>query len=224
MADLPDEDKPQDVARFNRLARNMQLFEDARNAIGGFLTDFAFFESISLTAALRSLSTDVTVIDHLPELMDISNRLKLLTYLGRAHRLPEQLKRDIRAVVKVADVLRQCRNDIAHGAATLIAPFFTDPNTDDITAGVQRPRSRRVAPEAPLTASELAALYREWTHDVPTIRKWTDIAVQLQQATHQLADKLGRHQHAEPWQQVIIRTIEMPVRDKKLATQGPEGA
>jgi hypothetical protein len=54
-------------------------------------------------------------------------------------------------------------------------------------------------------------------HDLPTIRKWGDIAVQLGQATHMLAQKLIRHGHGAPWEQLVFSRVEMPVRDKKAS-------
>ena len=218
---------PTDVARFELLA----IFGDARNAIGEFLADFAFFETAALNQALDAVSTDSMLVEHLPELMDVSQRLKLLRYLGEARRLPKVLKDDIRKVAIVGDKLRECRNDVAHGV--LIGPTLrfnpNEPGKAELVpasyAGVQRPRSRRKLPDTDsITATQLLELYREWVHEVPTIRKWSEIARALQQATLALADKLRRYSRKEQWETVTIPDVEAPTREKATAAIKPRGA
>ena len=190
MADDTEEDNPRDVERFNRLAQQMAVMVDVRAAIGHFLADFAVFESIYLTAALKAVSYDATVIEHLPELMDLRNRLKLLKYLGTARQLSKQLMDDVISVRSAASQLSEFRNEIAHNAAMLSMPFLTDPDSSDIVAGVQRPRSKWIVSSASIQPDEVMALHRKWMIPVDRIRECTEAAVQLQRATNQLATKL----------------------------------
>ena len=220
MSEKDEAHNASDVKRFNEIARQTQLFEELQTAIGTFLASFATFESAALNAALSALSTDSTVIEFLPELMDLSNRLKLLKYVAIAKKLPEALQEDIAAVRSVANALRDCRNDIAHGTALLYGTFLTNPTSGDFVAGVQRPRSKRVIPREPLSPEGALDLHRQWVHHVPTILKWAEIAGQLQRATLQLAIKLQHHQLGQRWEHIRLPAVEMPERDKKtpLAT------
>jgi hypothetical protein len=93
---------------------------------GGFLADFALFETASLTFALTALSSDPLLVKHLPELMDLSKRLKLLKLLGVAHQLPQELQDDITHVRGIANDLLECRNDIAHGISALFGSFLEE--------------------------------------------------------------------------------------------------
>ena len=136
------------------------------------------------------MSYDATVIEHLPELMDLRNRLKLLKYLGTARQLSKQLMDDVSSVRSAASQLSEFRNEIAHNAAMLSMPFFTDPDSSDIVAGVQRPRSKLIVSSASIQPDEVMALHRKWMTPVDRIRECTEAAVQLQRATNQLATKL----------------------------------
>jgi len=208
-----DEDNPENIARFERIARQMEQLDQLRSAIGGFLADFALFESMSLTMAITALSLDQTLVGYLPELMDLSKRLKLLRLLGRDRQLPQELQGDIKHVCGVATALLECRNEIAHGMAILTGPFLTEPDAE-LTPGVVRPRSQIVASlgTTALTVEQLRELEQQWVHSRPTILKWSEIAVRLQRSTQQLAEKLGRHQRAEAWQGVVVTRVEKPVR------------
>jgi hypothetical protein len=117
-----DEDTPenlQDIALVEQLERRQEQWTKLRHTIGGFLMDFASFESMSLTAVLKALSYDDVLVEHLPEHTDLYPRLKLMKQLGVARRLPAPLQEDIGHLRKVANELRDCRNDIAHGYAVL---------------------------------------------------------------------------------------------------------
>jgi hypothetical protein len=192
---MPDnEDNPADVARFDAIVRNSQLWEELRNAIGAFLGDFAQFESLLLTAMFRGVTTDPVLVEYLSEYVDVHYRLRLLRQLAKAKQLPDVLQREIRGVCKEADKLRECRNDIAHNPPMLFGASLSDP-TAPVFAGVQRPRSARHVPHTSATpsAEEIAALQRRWSHDMPTIREWDRIAQQLCAAAHVLANKLMLH-------------------------------
>jgi hypothetical protein len=207
------EDSPRDVERFSRIEQRMALMDELRSVVGHFLSDFAVFESLYLTAALKAVSHDGTVIDYLPELMDLHYRLKLLKYLGAARKLPKPLMDDVRAVCKAADELRDHRNDIAHGAAVLSFPFLTNPESSDMVAGVQKRRSKWHLPEGHVTADEVAALHRTWLVTVPKIRECTAAAMHLQHATQQLANKLACYQRGEPWEQIVVGKVSVPKRE-----------
>ena len=210
MADDTEEDNPRDVERFNRLAQQMAVMVDVRAAIGHFLADFAVFESIYLTAALKAVSYDATVIEHLPELMDLRNRLKLLKYLGTARQLSKQLMDDVISVRSAASQLSEFRNEIAHNAAMLSMPFLTDPDSSDIVAGVQRPRSKWIVSSASIQPDEVMALHRKWMIPVDRIRECTEAAVQLQRATNQLATKLDCYKRNEPWEHMTVAKVSVP--------------
>jgi hypothetical protein len=107
-------------ARLRQITRRYEKQrQELRHTIGAFLVEFASFESVSLTEVLKALSSDDVLVEHLPELMDLYQRLKLMKQLGVARRLPAPLKEDIGHVRKMAHALLECRNDIAHGHATL---------------------------------------------------------------------------------------------------------
>lgn len=211
---MSDETNPTDVARFDAIVRNTQLWEELRNAIGAFLGDFAQFESLLLTAVFRGVTSDTVLVEYLSEYVDVHFRLRLLRQLVKARQLPDVLQREIRDVCKVADKLRECRNDIAHNPAMLFGTSLSDP-ASPVFAAVQRPRSARQMPRASsaLSTEEIAAWQRQWSHDVPTIRRWDEIAQQLCAATHVLANKLMLHKVGQPWEHLSVPPVELPVRD-----------
>ena len=66
-----DEDTPenlQDIALVEQLGHQLERQEqwkELRRTIGAFLVDFASFESLSLTAVLKELSSDAVLVEHL---------------------------------------------------------------------------------------------------------------------------------------------------------------
>ncbi len=210
-------------ARLRQITRRYERQrEEMRQVIGAFLVEFAAFESMSLTEVLKALSSDDVLVEHLPELMDLYQRLKLMKQLGVARRLPAPLKEDIGHVRKVAHALLECRNDIAHGRATLSGVGTPEAieRGAPLTPVVMRRRSERRLPkfsDADLQSMERvrAKIQREWFHDLPTIREWTETATRLQVAASQLARKLERQRSAEDWESVVVARVEIPVRTKK---------
>src|ERR1700756_2214977 len=104
-------DNPRDVAALNRLHPDITIMDEVRQALGRFLADFSSFETIELSAVLKAVSHDVTIVEYLPELMDLRNRLKLLKYLTDAQGLPKPLTDDVTEFRKSADDLREWRNE-----------------------------------------------------------------------------------------------------------------
>jgi len=70
-----DADNPEDVQRFDLLGQRMAAMDALRVAIGGFLVDFAHFESLALTGAIKALAYDDTLVEQLPELTHQSRLL-----------------------------------------------------------------------------------------------------------------------------------------------------
>jgi hypothetical protein len=173
------------------VAESIERYDELRDAIGAFLANFAVFESLYLTEALKAVSHDVTVIEYLAELMPVEQRLKLLLYLCRARRVPEALMEDLKYVRKEADRLRQHRNEIAHGAAVLTSAVtdLRDIDRSKSVAGVRRPFSKR--PPLPEGQLDLEALNLASLHTIATIRGWAADAEALQLSTHQFAQKLA---------------------------------
>jgi hypothetical protein len=97
--------------------------DELRLVVGTFLTEFAAFESMYLSAALRALSHDATLADYLQDLMDLEKRLRLLKCLAEAQRLPAELMKGVIAVRNKAEKLLKHRNAVAHGAATAISGY-----------------------------------------------------------------------------------------------------
>lgn len=209
---MTEEDKPEDIERFSSIERNMRAQDAMRAALGHFLAEFTAFESLYLTSALRALSGDAIVIDHLTELMDLYSRLKLLKYLGVAQKLPRPLMDDIKAVSNAANDLRDWRNEIAHGAVVISVPSLDD-LTSDAVAIVRRPRSKIGDAAGTTDPKELLALQREqWGHSAETIRGLIPSAVDLQYAGMQLAEKLTRYKRGEDWEKVSVKKLTVPKR------------
>jgi hypothetical protein len=210
---VPEEKEPPSEvqAPASSRVRYAEQMGELRNAIGNFLTDFAWFESVYLTEALKGLSSDPMLVEHLPELMELSRRLKLMKYLGAAQNLPQTLRDDISHVCNVARKISEIRNEIAHGPAALTGVFLMDPEAQ-LTPGVQRPRSKRAISRESLTPEQLKAMNLEWIHDLPSIREWTGVTVELQAATRHLASKLDRYRRGEPWEGVTVRRLTLPVK------------
>jgi hypothetical protein len=101
-------------------------------------------------------------------------------------------------------------NEIAHNAAMLSMPFLTDPDSSDIVAGVQRPRSKWIVSSASIQPDEVMALHRKWMTPVDRIRECTEAAVQLQRATNQLATKLDCYKRNEPWEHMTVAKVSVP--------------
>jgi hypothetical protein len=149
-------------------------------------------------------------VEYLPELMDLSRRLKLLKCLAVAHRLPKILQDDISHIVKSAGGLLEYRNDVAHGMSGLFGDFLTNPNAE-LTPAVQRRRSQRNPPiNPPTTPEEIGSLNREWRHEISDILSWSETAQQLQRSTHQLGHRLDAHKRGESWEHLAVTRVVKP--------------
>jgi hypothetical protein len=178
--------------------------DELQAAIGRFLANFAVFESLYLTEALKAVSFDAIVVEYLAKLMPVEQRLKLLLYLRRASRIPKALMDDLKYVRSEADRLRQHRNEIAHGAAVLSSTGTDRVDFENAKAvpGVRRPVSKRpLPPEGPL---DLEALNLASLHTIPTILGWGSDAEALQLSTHEFAQKLGCYMRGEPWEHLTV--------------------
>ena len=192
---------------FAQLGERIVLYDDLRKAIGTFLANFAVFESLYLSAALKALSTDPTVIEHLAELMPVEQRMKLLLYLCRGYRAPPALMKDVKYIQTTAKRLRENRNEIAHGAAVLARAGvgMTEAQNSPPVPGVRRPLSKR---PQPTEAMDVQALNLQSLHTAPTIRAWAADAEALQNSTAQLAEKLAAWKRGEPWEQMVVSKPE----------------
>jgi hypothetical protein len=201
---------------FAWVAESIERYDELRAAIGAFLANFAVFESLYLTEALKAVSFDVTVIEYLAELMPVEQRVKLLLYLCRARRVPKGLTEDMKYIRKEADRLRQHRNEIAHGAAVLSSTGTdrVDFENSKSVAGVRRPLSKR-PPLPPEGQLDLEALNLASLHTIQTIRGWGADAEALQLSTHQFARKLGHYMRGEPWEHLTV-TKPGPLDPSKL--------
>ena len=189
--------------RFDQIARGMALYEELRTAIGAFLAEFATFESMYLTAALGVLARDVTVVEYLDDLMDLDKRLVLLKRLAEARGVPPELMAEVQGVRRVAKKLRERRNEVAHGAASIAGASIAGVgHAKDLVAGVRLPRAQRKIPTKPVTdPEELAQVVKSWMRTVPEINGYTEETVTLQRASMRLTEKLGRFMRGEPWQE-----------------------
>ena len=202
------ETRPEDLAKLAEL----------REAVGNFLLMFTAFETLLLTRVLEAMSTDALLVEFLPELMDLSRRLKLLRYLGDARKIPPPLKDDLRAVCNAAEKLSEHRNDIAHGYVHISQPPIGGGGPDytsDTVAGVRKPRSKWKMPDdaRSLTDEQLSVYHRDSLITVPMVQECGAAAALLARATQDLAEKIMCYRRGEDWQsRVVTKVTGIPKR------------
>jgi len=161
----------------NLAAERAEKVKELQNAVGEFMTAFAAVESFYLTVALALLSNDQPLIEHLEELMDFSDRLKLMVRLTE-ERYPD-LAKDARAINSAGKKLAEHRNRIAHGATSVIAGSMS-PDAP-FAIGIRKRKSERTTPpDFKSWAVEAEGLMRKWYITVDEVVVQTNEAVLLQ--------------------------------------------
>jgi hypothetical protein len=160
---------------------------ELQNAVGEFMTAFAAVESFYLTVALVLLSNDQPLIEHLEELMDFSDRLKLMVRLTE-ERYPA-LAKDARAINSAGKNLAEHRNRIAHGAASVIAGSM-EPGAPFAVGIRKRKSERKVPPDFKTWAEEAEGLMRKWYITADEVMEHTVEAVRLQAQMRALHGRL----------------------------------
>jgi hypothetical protein len=153
--------------------------------IGSFFEEFARFETLSVNAALRSLSKDPASVAEAENLLDFDARLKLLERMAFSRGVPPALMMDLEALLMRARKLHDSRDEVARN----LASAKTDVSVALIGATV-RPRKAVKARKA--NYAKLAQL----ANTVPPASQVEDYvteAVDLQNALHAIAARLDQH-------------------------------
>jgi hypothetical protein len=188
--------KVSDKQSQNRIAQQQLDLAVLQTAVGQFLTAFAMAESILLTGILGALTMDKPAMEHLEDLMDFSDRLKLMLRLTD-DRYPAH-RHEARAINKAAKTLAEHRNKIAHGGAMIAfaggfgedAPFI---------AGIRKRTSERVYPavENPGEAITTDAVKGMFI-TVDEVREQTAEAVKLQRQMNRFRLRLHHVRYGTP--------------------------
>jgi hypothetical protein len=168
------------------------MLDELRSVVGMFLTEFAAFESMYLSVALRTLAYDPVLVDCLEELMDLEKRLRLLKHLAEARRLPPKLMTEVNDARKAAIKLLERRNEVAHGAAVIAGASYQGLHSEGIEAGVRLAKSKRKGRPVE-NLDELIALSKSWHRSTADIRGYIAETFKLQEMMKQLAVRLGTH-------------------------------
>jgi hypothetical protein len=175
------------------------MLDELRTLVGMFLTEFAAFESMYLTAALRALSHDATLVEYLEDLMDLEKRLRLLQRLAEFRQLPLPLIAEVKSVRNAALKLLERRNEVAHGAAVVVGATYAGMDAKQFAAGVRLPKGKRKSLNLPITdVNELYAVAKTWHRTTPEIQGYVSQTYELQNATRLLTERLGKHARGEP--------------------------
>jgi hypothetical protein len=156
-------------------------------AIGSFFEEFARFETLSVSAALRSLSKDPASVAEAENLLDFEARLKLLERMAFARGVPPALMMDLEALLMRARKLHESRDEVARNLAAK-----TDVSVPPIGA---TPRPRKPVKARKANYAKLAQL----ANTVPPASQVEDYmteAVDLQKALHAISSRLDQHLQA----------------------------
>ena len=185
-------EEPKDLAA-DRAEKVIEL----QNAVGAFTTAFAVVESLYLTLILGLLSTDQPAMEHIEELMDFSDRLKLMLRLTK-DRFPDQLA-EAKAINMAGKTLAEHRNRIAHGAA-LVASGSFDPGAEFLV-GIRKRKSERTVPTGFHWTDDAKGLMQMWFITTEEVRVRIDEAVALQS---------------------IMGTFQLPLQSIRFGTPAPD--
>jgi len=182
------------AARFERYLRDSQLFEQLQNATGRFLTEFATFESLNLTACLMAISHDVPLVEHIVDLMDLVNRITLLRRLMTERNIPVGLAHEVENLLQEADKLRSKRNEIAHGQAALATAALDIQKPSKPIAGIRRPKGKHPAmpPGGFKSQAQMEQHMIHGMHTVPQITGYYERTVTLNRAIWVARTKLEK--------------------------------
>jgi hypothetical protein len=185
------ENKTQD-----RIGRQQLDLAVLQTAVGQFLTAFAMAESLLLTEILAALTNDKPAMEHLEDLMDFSNRLKLMLRLTE-DRYPAN-RVEARAINKAAKTLAEHRNKIAHGSAMIAFAGGFGEDAPYI-AGIRKRKSERKYP-AVQNASELITVeaVKGMVITVDEVREQISEAVKLQRQMHGFVMRLHHARYGTP--------------------------
>jgi hypothetical protein len=156
-------------------------------AIGSFFEEFTKFETLSVGAALRSLSKDPASVAEAEDLLDFDARLKLLERMAFSRGVPPALMMDLEALLMRARKLHESRDEVARNLAAAKTEVSAAP------IGTARPRKPIKARKA--NYAKLAQL----ANTVPPVSQVEDYAteaVDLQKALHAISARLDQHLQA----------------------------
>lgn len=168
--------------------------EDYRAAIGDFLTEFASFESLYVTAVIDALCNDTTLVEFVTELMALGDRLKLVKYLGDARGLPKDLQEKIASARSAANKLLPNRNLVAHNALQV-----TVLGGGVVFGGLRMPRSKRPWPNRSVSAQELLDVMTTWHVTLAEIRKYIEDTRELQETWEALRGDIQLYRNLTGW-------------------------
>jgi hypothetical protein len=153
--------------------------------IGSFFDEFAKFETLSVSTALRSLSKDPVSVAEAENLLDFDARLKLLERLAFSRGVPPALMMDLEALLMRARRLHESRE----GVAGNLASAETDAAVPAIAGAI---RTRKPVRARKANYAKLAQL----ANTVPPASRVEDYvteAVDLQKALHAIAARLDHY-------------------------------
>jgi hypothetical protein len=194
------------------LVQQHRELAELQAAVGQFLTTFAMVESLLLTEILGALSTDKPAMEHLEELLDFSDRLKLMLWLTD-DRYPAY-RDETRATNKAAKALAEQRNKIAHGAAIVA---FAGGFGDDVpfVAGIYKPRRERKYPAVEKAGEAITAdTMKGMLIRVEDVREQTAEAVKLQRQMNRFRLRLHRERYGTPAPPDVFVETKPSVRKK----------
>jgi hypothetical protein len=153
--------------------------KELHQVLGTFMAEFSGVETLHLSSILNVLCGDTLVVDYLEELMDFSDRLKLMLKVTES-RYPE-FAAEAKKINSLGKKLSEERNRIAHGAAMV---FSASVRPDQkFEAGIRRKKSERKVPPAfvPAQPGEQAIekVVRDWYITADDVRAHTEKIVEL---------------------------------------------
>jgi hypothetical protein len=169
-------------------ARQAELSRELREAIGNFMVNFALIESHYWGQILQVLVWNMTLVDHLTELMDLEKRLKLVERLAEDRGLTGPLWTSLKASLGRTRTLMGHRNVIAHNVTTINMTGVTEATVDQMVGGVRLPKSKRKPLQPPLDTA--AAVVRGRTLTLAQIEKYSAETLELQKSMVVLATAL----------------------------------
>lgn len=119
-----------------------------RTAIGEFIMRFTLIESVAIPGLVRALSSDHVMIEYSLELLTLEQEVMLIRRLCDHYQAPDDLKHELKDVLKQLRPLQDSRNEIAHNS-----PIKTILG-ETTSSGVYRTYRKRPLPTRPMDTVE----------------------------------------------------------------------
>jgi len=87
-----------------------------RTAIGEFIMRFTLIESVAIPGLFRVLSSDGVMIEYCLELLTLEQETMLIRRLCDHYQAPDEVKHELKDVLKQLRPLQDSRNEIAHNS------------------------------------------------------------------------------------------------------------